>query len=130
MRRQCARPSCSAVATATFTFDSNELTVWLDAPHEGNARAGDLCARHARALAPPRGWKVVDRRGDTQAQPLVAKATNAAAPALVPAPAAGKPATNERFAWHPTFERGDSLNGLLDASTPLLSRAFDNVRAG
>jgi hypothetical protein len=32
-------------------------------------------------------------------------------------------------AWYPRFERGDTLGGVLEASTPLLSRAFGNVRA-
>jgi hypothetical protein len=36
--------------------------VWLDAPAEGAARAGELCERHARGLSPPRGWLVSDRR--------------------------------------------------------------------
>jgi hypothetical protein len=31
--------------------------------------------------------------------------------------------------WHPRFERGDTLGGVLEADTPLLSRAFRNVRA-
>jgi hypothetical protein len=138
MRRQCARPSCSAVATATFTFDSAECTVWLDAPHEGNARAGDLCARHARALNPPRGWTVVDRREATSApgRPAASNAlvdvasppAKVATPTIVPqSPVAAAPA--ERTGWYPKFDRADTLNGVLDASTPLLSRAFDNVRA-
>jgi len=60
--RQCARPGCSAAATATFTFDAEELTVWLDTPAEGGARAGELCERHARRLTPPQGWQLEDRR--------------------------------------------------------------------
>jgi hypothetical protein len=117
MRRQCARSGCSAVATTTFTFDSREQIVFLDAPREGGARAGELCARHARSLAPPRGWSVVDRR-ETPVAPAVAEA--------VPPPAVLRPTA----AWYPRFERGDTLGGVLDADTPLLSRAFGNVRAG
>jgi hypothetical protein len=60
--RQCARPSCSATATATFTFDASEVTVWLDIPDDDGARAGDLCERHALSLTPPQGWSLVDRR--------------------------------------------------------------------
>ena len=63
MRRQCARPGCSAAATATFTFDARELTVWLDTPTEGAARAGELCERHVKALTAPQGWRLDDRRG-------------------------------------------------------------------
>jgi len=63
VRRHCARPGCSAPATATFTFDTRDLTVWLDTPAEGGARAGELCERHVRALTPPQGWHLEDRRG-------------------------------------------------------------------
>jgi Protein of unknown function (DUF3499) len=128
MRRQCARPGCSAVASTTFTFDSDGQVVFLDATREGGARAGELCARHARVLAPPRGWTIVDRRASepaTHARPIDASAPpTVVLPARPPAPA---PST---AAWHPRFERGDTLGGVLDASTPLLGRAFRNVRAG
>jgi hypothetical protein len=122
MRRQCARPGCSAVATTTFTFDSREQTVWLDAPHDGAARAGELCARHARGLAPPRGWHLVDRRAGATTAPVAPPAASADEHPATPAP-------STTVAWHPKFERGDSLDGVLDATTPLLARAFGNVRA-
>ena len=54
VQRQCARSGCSAVATATFTFDAREQTVWLDPPRDGNARAGELCERHAARSRRPR----------------------------------------------------------------------------
>ena len=64
VRRHCARPGCSAPATATFTFDTRDLTVWLDTPAEGGARAGrTVRAARARALTPPQGWHLEDRRG-------------------------------------------------------------------
>jgi hypothetical protein len=50
------------VATATFTFDAREVTVWLDAPSGDGARAGELCERHAQGLRPPKGWRIEDRR--------------------------------------------------------------------
>jgi hypothetical protein len=140
MRRQCARPGCSAIATTTFTFDSRERTVWLDAPRDGAARAGELCARHARALGPPRGWHVVDRREIEHAPGAPPAAAGSAdepvpvvalAPLPTPAPPGPEPidAPLATVGWHPKFERGDSLDGVLDATTPLLARAFDNVRA-
>jgi hypothetical protein len=70
VQRQCDRPGCSAAATATFTFDTRELTVWLDTPKSDGARAGELCERHARALTPPRGWCLDDRRGRREAVAL------------------------------------------------------------
>ncbi len=63
MQRQCARPGCSAPASATFTFDAREVTVWLDTPADDGARAGELCERHVRILKIPRGWRLEDRRG-------------------------------------------------------------------
>src|SRR5262245_43514488 len=136
MRRQCARPGCSVVASATFTFDSEKQTVWLDAPFEGNARAGDLCARHARVLSPPRGWNLIDRRGPAPVErpkpaPLVTPASSAPAAASTPRRPTPQPATVQprleaaapvaRPSWHPRFERGDSLDGVLEATTPLLA---------
>jgi hypothetical protein len=94
-RRQCARFGCSAVAVATFTFDSNARTVWLDTPAPGAARAGELCNRHARSLTPPRGWQLEDRR---DAPPTVR-------------PSSSAPIDGE-------------LHDLLDAQSPLLARAF------
>jgi len=63
VRRHCARTGCNSPATATFTFDTRDLTVWLDTPADGAARAGELCERHVRILTPPQGWHLEDRRG-------------------------------------------------------------------
>jgi hypothetical protein len=152
MRRQCARPGCSAVATTTFTFDSHERIVFLDAPRDGAARAGELCARHARALDPPRGWRVLDRRSPDAATTHGGREAIAPAAVILPAPqelpqeqpneqihvaasvvlpaAAPVPAPAPTGAWHPRFDRADTLDGILEANTPLLARAFRNVRAG
>jgi hypothetical protein len=51
------------VATTTFTFDARECTVWLDNLENADARAGELCERHAQRLTPPKGWHIEDRRG-------------------------------------------------------------------
>ena len=109
-RKQCARPGCSAVATATFTFDAREQTVWLDAPLDGNARAGELCERHARTLTPPQGWQLDDRRNGSTPAPAPAPV---AAPTPEPAPTPAPPRIP------PT--RPD----ILVAHSPLLSRAFE-----
>jgi hypothetical protein len=105
VRRQCAWFGCSAVATATYTFDSNARTVWLDTPFDGGARAGDLCARHARSLTPPRGWRLEDRRPGSST------------------PDAGQP-TSEPVATRAEVDSEAELRVLLDAHTPLLARAF------
>jgi len=96
-KRQCARFGCSALAVATFTFDSVARTVWLDLPAVGAARAGELCDRHARGLRPPRGWRLEDRRVEPDL---------ASTPASTPGSLA------------------EELRDLLDARSPLLARAF------
>ena len=125
MRRQCARPGCSAVATTTFTFDSTRSTVWLDVVSDVGARAGDLCERHTRHLAPPQGWLLEDRRvaPAAVASTPVGAAVGASVTAVDDRPATPRPA------WEPRFDPADDLGGLLDARSPLLGRAFRNVRA-
>jgi len=116
VRRQCARSGCSAIAAATFTFDARQQTVWLDPPREGNARAGELCERHANALVPPQGWQLDDRRHPE--------------PAAIPAPepvAATRPLLAPQElppALEPEPEP-DDIDALLVARSPLLSRAFE-----
>lgn len=103
-KRQCARFGCSAIATATFTFDSKACIVWLDRLVDDERTfglsAGELCSRHARSLRPPRGWVLEDRR-DGVAAP---------APQLAAGPA--------------NAELEDELQHLLDVQSPLLARAF------
>jgi hypothetical protein len=139
-RRQCARFGCTAVATATFTFDSAAGTVWLDTPFEGAPRAGELCSRHARLLTPPRGWRLEDRRpaveghAVVQSRPFVEDRPVVEAREAVPAPvgagAAEEPAPESRVparqlaAGPADGELEDELRGLLDAHSPLLARAF------
>ncbi len=100
--------------------------MFLDAPNEGGARAGELCARHVRALVPPRGWNVVDLR---DAPPPTAAASTAQPLELAPGTTVYVATPPPPTPWHPRFERGDTLGGVLEADTPLLSRAFGNVSA-
>lgn len=166
MRRLCSRPACSLRATAVFGFDPDERVVWLG-PLDAPKRAGDLCERHARAMVPPHGWTLDDRR-PKPAAPAPAPAPESAAPAATAPDASpiatrssGKRPTRERAdvplpfdevsdappagvdlptaapearhdpvtSWTPRFDPDDDLGGLLDAKTPLLSRAFRNDRA-
>ena len=103
-KRQCARFGCTAIATATYTFDSNACIVWLDALDDSERTfglsAGELCTRHARSLRPPRGWELEDRR----------ESTTPPAPQLAAGPT------------HVGLE--DELRDLLDVRSPLLARAF------
>ena len=103
-KRQCARSGCSAIATATFTFDSKACIVWLDVLDERERTfglsAGEVCSRHARSLRPPRGWQLEDRWSEVTAP----------APQLAAGPARA--------------EMEDELRDLLDVRSPLLARAF------
>ena len=119
MQRQCARSGCSAVATATFTFDARQQTVWLDTPRDGNARAGELCERHAGTLTPPQGWQLDDRRGVAQpaAAPAFAAPTTAVAVAVAP----------DEHCPAPHEVTTPALELLLQARSPLLARAFQSA---
>jgi hypothetical protein len=188
----------------TFTFDATQRIVWLNDLSDGNARAGDLCTRHADALVPPQGWSREDdrpprvtrepsgmhedaatrdsggvadtdellphrepkrRRRKTQRWSDVPSLFDAPAPGdglpgaaptilelvepdpaatieavelpapdeLEPAEAREAPEALEAEiditpAWEPRFEI-DDLDGLLDAKSPLLSRAFRAAKA-
>jgi hypothetical protein len=133
-KRQCARFGCSAVAVATFTFDSEARTVWLDVPLDGNARAGELCRRHADALTPPRGWRLEDRRaGRSKPAQEPGTASDAAAPSpstldappFEPRPSGARPRAARQLAAGPSGAVLEAeLRGLLNADSPLLARAF------
>jgi hypothetical protein len=141
MRRQCGRPGCSSVATVTFTFDATNCVVWLDPLSDGSARAGDLCTRHADLMSPPRDWERVDRRPPKpEPAPVVVGSARPRSSAAAPAKAAAKRAPRRRSrveqpslpptgpAWLPRNASSDDLDGVLDVSTPLLSRAFGQAR--
>jgi hypothetical protein len=128
------------VATATFTFDARLQTVWLDAPRDGNARAGELCERHARKLTPPQGWRLDDRRGalSNPAPAPVAVIAPAPAPALdleaepaldpdpEPAPEPVLVAADTHF--HSQMDLPPiGLDRMLAARSPLLARAFESA---
>jgi hypothetical protein len=138
MPRLCARPGCSAPATATFTFDGLRRIVWVAPLAEAAAySAGDLCRRHAEHLKAPRNWELRDLR------PTPASATPAGSPAPsryappspAPAPAlpferpAARTATPPaaRTEARPLLGPGGEQPALPAATSPLLSRAFRNA---
>jgi hypothetical protein len=144
MARLCERPGCGERASVSYGFDSERRTMWLEAPAPDGPTAGVLCLRHAEAMVVPKGWWLQDRRTDAAlfdppgaARPVPTyRAKRPRRPSPVPkdplpldADAAG-PAVDADPApsWAPDFDAADDLHGLLDAKTPLLSRAFG--RAG
>jgi hypothetical protein len=120
----------------SYGFDAAAGTVWLEALVPPGPGAGELCRRHADAMRVPKGWWLQDRRSEPAlfaAEPVV----EGPPPAPIyrprrrktvtdplPIPAADEPAPVATPAWTPAFDVGDDLDGLLDAKTPLLSRAF------
>jgi hypothetical protein len=107
--------------------------VWIDdlGDHKP-AAACCLCRRHADTLTPPRNWELHDLRAkapssiDLAAADRTAVVTLAGEPAPVaePAPVVAEAAV----AWSPRLFASVDTGSVLDATSPLLSRAFHGVR--
>jgi hypothetical protein len=139
MTALCSRVDCGEPAVAVFGFDALASLVWLD-PLEGRAAgAGMLCAAHADTFTPIRGWTLQDRR--MRAPRLWADRPRPAPPTRRPR----RPPDATRGRHHPVGEATvplpfgaddapDADDGptdfdrLLDARTPLLTRAFQAAR--
>jgi hypothetical protein len=141
--RRCERPGCGETASVSYGFDAERGTVWLAAlTPNGGPTGGVLCRRHAEAMVLPNGWWLEDRRSDatlfTAATPAPTAHTYRpkrtrrrpteppplpldAAPTVTATATATAPPVPS---WTPAFDAADDLGGLLDAKTPLLSRAF------
>ena len=113
--RGCGRPECNEPAAAAIGFDNSRRAVWLHPLDEPEA-TGRLCQRHADSLRPPQGWRFFDYR-----QPEAAEAAGAAKPSRPRRTKQPEPAL--------VSGSGIDVDGLLDASTPLLERAFRGARA-
>jgi hypothetical protein len=154
--RRCARPGCGARAAATLRFQPTRREAWLVDLDEDSARTeGDLCARHAAALTLPRGWELHDERTHSvedapppQPRPKKARVKRKLKVVRPPAPA---PQPELMFEPEPEPESepepepdaesleesleaddqpeviGEKLTDVLDARSPLLKRAFQNV---
>ena len=140
MVRSCARPVCNAPAAATFTFDGLRRIVWISPLAEAAAySAGDLCARHANALTPPRNWELRDSRAVATGPPP--EKSGAEAPSRYLAPTAPTPTepvervpapaarARRRPAKVPAIPRA-GVAPELEATTPLLERAFRAANVG
>jgi hypothetical protein len=125
-------------------FDASRRLAWFAPLDEAVGRhSGELCQRHAESMVVPKGWWLDDQRVEPQlfTPPPIAHSTTAAvgrvskrsaAPEPEPDPlpldqalaSPAAPASPEASEWAPRFDRDDDLDGLLDAGTPLLGRAF------
>lgn len=151
MQRLCGRPGCSDVASVAYGMLAEDLVFWLDVlpelPEDG---AAVLCRRHADSMVVPRGWTLDDLRDPDLhlfRPPLPAPTARTRVvrvrrdhpiveqlelgdPGILPAAdeAVLEPVEDvvdgEPGPWSPSFDEADDLDGLLSASSPLLSRAF------
>jgi Protein of unknown function (DUF3499) len=114
-------------------FDASRSLAWL-APldDEGNRHGSDLCQRHADAMVVPKGWWLDDQRLAspqlfTPPTPIAHSTTAEVVPvskrSAVP-PEEDRLPLESAVEWAPRFDKTDDLDGLLDAGTPLLGRAF------
>ena len=130
-----------------------DLLFWLEPLDRWvDHHAGVLCRRHADAMVVPRGWFLDDRRepaprlfrapSDRTGPTARPRRRRAATPterpaeqlelgAELPPPvlsATEQPAVGVTgpagAAWRPEFDVDDDLDGLLEADSPLLARAF------
>ena len=120
------------------------------------AHQARLCRRHADAMVVPQGWWLEDRRSAEQLfvvkpaspervarQPgRPSRAMAEVVPLPLPAAEPARPPivdpvvddvadvddTAPTPAWTPTFVADDDLDGLLNATSPLLGRAFGRVK--
>ena len=117
-------------------FDASRSLAWLAPLDDEGARHGsDLCQRHADAMIVPKGWWLDDQRLASPrlfTPPPIAHSGPAEVPPVskrspVPPDAEQEPEPlplESAAEWAPRFDKTDDLDGLLDAGTPLLGRAF------
>jgi hypothetical protein len=116
-RRQCVVPGCRNPAVATLRIDPAARRAWLVALAPAPTDE-DLCTRHADALQGTREWALHDLRDAHRGEASIARARHTR-------PHAGPPNT----AWRLDLRRPEQpVEGLLEARSPLLSRAFAKAR--
>lgn len=96
-------------------------------PPVAPAPAGTGASASDEATAPAAPRRTVRRRVGTSGTSGTAPLPLAATAAAASAPGGDDVALEE---WSPQFDATDDLDGLLDAQTPLLSRAFGQRRRG
>ena len=108
--------------TAPLPFDEAPGDKWGDAAPQASPSTTAADDPADRATPPSPAPVAVASPGPAAAEGPVAE-TEVAVPDAQPEGA------DCLEAWTPRFDRDDDLDGLLDAKTPLLSRAFRNIRA-
>jgi hypothetical protein len=117
--RRCAVPTCRAAAVATLRTDAREPVAWLvDLADAGTGE--DVCGTHADQISSTGEWVLHDVRTNGRGRPATVGATRSRP--LPPAPPR-LPDLDLRRPAEP-----ESLDELLAANSPLLSRAFAKSR--
>lgn len=147
VNRMCARPGCEELATTTLRFQPTRREALLvDVDQDAPRTSGDLCDQHALTLELPRGWQLHDQRSSSVGEVtlvVVREETveiEVAPVAEIPVAVAVEPEPDAVVieltpASAPLLETAteeaevetEALAEVLDASTPLLKRAFGNV---
>jgi hypothetical protein len=110
---------------ARVDFDGEARIVWIDDLGGGRpAAAGCLCRRHADTLRPPRHWELRDLRAAGGTVSLADAEAEAERTVLSPPPAPVPAAVDGSPAWSPRLFASVDAGAVLDAKSPLLSRAF------
>ena len=132
--------SMANVAAEPVSVVSEPALVAADSRGAGSGTVDDLLPHKAptkrkrKAATPKKRWDEVPSlfNGAADTEPAAsseagstAVAVEHSAPALPQVPDPQVPDPN---GWMPRFATDDDLGGVLDASTPLLSRAFNNAR--
>ena len=149
---RCQRPACSRSAVGRVGFDTATQVVVIDGFVEAAGAVARLCEVHLDRLQAPQGWTVDDlrlgQRSLFRRDDLGPFAGRGSAPASDGADGAGRSATvtkiddrrriSARRAAEPTLplesesepdrSMAEPQIALLDASTPLLARAFAQPR--
>jgi hypothetical protein len=122
--RRCTVAGCERLAVATLRADPAAPRAWL-VDLDRAAPGEDLCGAHADALRTPVGWTLHDERARTsRTEHSIAGARRAR---LVAGAGAVPPQLDLRQRDADPAHEGP-VDALLDARSPLLSRAFAKSR--
>jgi hypothetical protein len=119
-----------------YGFDPARCVAWLEPYDAARPGQGRLCRRHADAMAVPKGWWLDDRRANEQlfappapTDPRARRAFRSLKQHADVAEPVLEPVGDSAVAvWMPAFVAGDDLDGVLNATSPLLARAFGRVK--
>jgi hypothetical protein len=131
--RLCRRHADAMVVPMGWWLDdrrSAEQLFTSQPPVPASSTPADVRARRAfRALRRPADLVALElAEGETEAPAPAPDGDDVARPVGVPDASDGSGEGAAVVAWMPTFVAGDDLDGVLNATSPLLARAFGRVK--